>query len=109
MADDAENHEFRYSLYVMSVTLNSRYHVRPRLPSSWVLGDPSSLSSAGCVFHPKSSTSESRSPSTDDTFHSVTQDTPPSHHFPDKDARHRDVRDGVLRSEGRSPGAAAAP
>lgn len=74
-------------------------HVRLLLPSSWVLGDPSSLSSPGCVFHPKSSTSESRSPSTGDTFHSVRQDDHVTT-SPDKDARHSAIRDGVMRSEG---------
>lgn len=74
------------------------YYVWPLLPSFWVLGDPSSLSSAGCVFHPEASTSASRSPSADDTFHSATQDTRPRHHPPDRPGN--DADDGVMRSEG---------
>lgn len=96
----------KLDLYTISLRLlNTLRNVRPLLPSSGVSGDLSSLSSAGCVFHPTSSISESRSPSTDDTFHSATQQTWPCHHLGSNVAR-QGWRD---EGRGRSPGAAAAP
>lgn len=57
------------------VKCEAENRVQTLLPSFWASADPSSPSSAGCVAHPTSWASESRSQSVGDIFHSAAWNT----------------------------------